>query len=224
MVGRHFPRFWDGLGPLNYCFGLFSSFVCVLTTILHLMRRAIGAWCAALPGTRRTKPVICSPVASTARPSAGTSTSLPCCRRSDTFTPPTHMWRVLHKLNTANPRNHDWILEHVLQCHTFSRFNLRTRSRCVCVCVIRFSASSQLASTVTVQWSSCLERVRKTQVYFMDILHIYPCAGHIVWWSLVTPFLRLHDWNCDSWILRERDIAEAFLHGLALLHSSNYSL
>lgn len=137
---------------------------------------------------------------------------------------PTHMWRVLHKLNTANPRNHDWILEHVLQCHTFSRFNLRTRSRCVCVCVIRFSASSQLASTVTVQWSSCLERVRKTQVYFMDILHIYPCAGHIVWWSLVTPFLRLHDWNCDSWILRERDIAEAFLHGLALLHSSNCSL
>uniref|UniRef100_A0A8C2H5D0 WD repeat-containing protein 37 n=1 Tax=Cyprinus carpio TaxID=7962 RepID=A0A8C2H5D0_CYPCA len=72
--------------PFNYCNSMFCIFLCVLTTMLHLTRRAIGAWCAALPGTRRTKLAICSPAASTARPSAGTSTSLPCCRRSDTLT------------------------------------------------------------------------------------------------------------------------------------------
>lgn len=58
--------------------------------------RAIGAWCAALPGTRRTKLAICSPVASTARPSAGTSTSLPCCKRSDTLHTYTSLTRPIH--------------------------------------------------------------------------------------------------------------------------------
>lgn len=46
-------------------------------------RRVTAAWCVAPPGVRTTPPATSSPAASTARPSAGTSTSLPCCRRSD---------------------------------------------------------------------------------------------------------------------------------------------
>lgn len=49
----------------------------------RLSRRVTGGWCAAQPGTKRTSRATCSPAASIARPSAGTSTSPPCCRRSD---------------------------------------------------------------------------------------------------------------------------------------------
>ncbi|CAF98779.1 unnamed protein product [Tetraodon nigroviridis] len=51
------------------------------------VNRVTGAWFVARPGTRRTSRATCSPAASTARPSAGTSTSPPCCRRSDAFGP-----------------------------------------------------------------------------------------------------------------------------------------
>jgi len=45
--------------------------------------RVTGGWCAAPPGVKTTPPATCSPAASTGRPSAGTSTSPPCCRRND---------------------------------------------------------------------------------------------------------------------------------------------
>lgn len=60
--------------------------------VLRDVHRAIVAWCAARRGMKRIKPVTSSPVASTGRPSAGTSTSLPCCRRSDALAPSTHTY------------------------------------------------------------------------------------------------------------------------------------
>ena len=45
--------------------------------------RVTGVWCAAPPGVKTTPPATCSPVASTGRRLAGTSTFPPCCRRND---------------------------------------------------------------------------------------------------------------------------------------------
>ncbi len=114
----------------NCCIHMFCTFLCVLTTKLCFTRRAIGAWCAARSGTRRTKLAICSPVASTARPSAGTSTSLPCCKRSDTL----HTYTSSTRLNTlvsATPA-----VDFKRHIHVASVFHpsrrLRSLSRHVC--------------------------------------------------------------------------------------------
>lgn len=44
--------------------------------------RATGEWCAARRGARITPRAICSPAGLTGKPSAGTSTSLRCCKRN----------------------------------------------------------------------------------------------------------------------------------------------
>uniref|UniRef100_A0AAY5K5C8 WD repeat-containing protein 37 n=1 Tax=Esox lucius TaxID=8010 RepID=A0AAY5K5C8_ESOLU len=62
------------------CASLSVSGACPTCVLLH---RATGAWCAAPPGVRTTPPVTCSAVASTGKPSDGTSTSQPCCRRNE---------------------------------------------------------------------------------------------------------------------------------------------
>lgn len=58
--------------------------------------RVTAAWCAALPGVKTTPPATCSPAASTGRPSAGTSTSPPCCRRNDLLLLPVCLWSFTH--------------------------------------------------------------------------------------------------------------------------------
>lgn len=63
--------------------GCDSSSAWKLSHCLDVSCRVTGGWCVAQPGTKRTSRATCSPAASIARPSAGTSTSPPCCRRSD---------------------------------------------------------------------------------------------------------------------------------------------
>uniref|UniRef100_A0A8C9ZZV8 WD repeat-containing protein 37 n=1 Tax=Sander lucioperca TaxID=283035 RepID=A0A8C9ZZV8_SANLU len=66
--------------------------------------RVTAGWCAAPPGVKTTPPATFSPAASTGRPSAGTSTSPPCCRRNDLLllslyceTPPkVCLWSIKH--------------------------------------------------------------------------------------------------------------------------------
>uniref|UniRef100_A0A8C6DDV3 WD repeat-containing protein 37 n=1 Tax=Moschus moschiferus TaxID=68415 RepID=A0A8C6DDV3_MOSMO len=51
------------------------------------INRATGGWCAAQPGARTTPCATCSPAVLTGRPSAGTSTSRRCYRRSEGAVP-----------------------------------------------------------------------------------------------------------------------------------------
>lgn len=78
---------------------------------MDYLHRVIVAWCAARCGMKRIKPVISLPVASTGKPLAGTSTYLPCYRRSDTLAPATHICTVSHAYTSSAELIHTIVIK-----------------------------------------------------------------------------------------------------------------